>query len=80
MFTLSRAFKEGGHQVITFTRLAMSNGFGGVAVIAFFAVVAVPAGGVVAALEAHAAARATRQLVKFHVEAAPACVQVAIAR
>lgn len=74
----TRAFWR-GDGAITFTRFAMSNGLAGVAIVAFLAVVAVPAGGVVAALEAHAAARASRQLVQLHVEAAAARVQVAVA-
>ena len=66
--------------VLTFACLAVSDGPGGVAVVALLAVVAVPAGSEVPALEAHAPAHPARQLVQVHVEAALPRVLVAIAR
>lgn len=57
----------------------MSDGPRGVPVVALLAVVAVPAGGEVPALQAHAPAHAARQLVQLHVEAALPRVLVAIA-
>lgn len=57
----------------------MRDGLTGVAVVALLAVVAVAAGRVVAAFEAHAAADAARQLEQFHVEATAPSVQIAIA-
>lgn len=57
----------------------MSDGAVGVPVVALLAVVAVPAGRVVPALQADASAHAARQLVQVHVEAALPRVLVAIA-
>jgi thioredoxin-like negative regulator of GroEL len=58
----------------------VGDGLGGVSVVALPAVVAVAAGGEVAAFEAHAARLAARQFVQLHVEAAAAGVIVAVAR
>lgn len=57
----------------------MSDGPVGVPVVALPAVVAVPAGREVPALQADASAHAARQLVQVHVEAALPRVLVAIA-
>lgn len=57
----------------------MGDGLAHVAVVALFAVVAVAAGRVVAAVEADAPALAPGQLVELHVEAAAPGVQVAAA-
>ena len=62
----------------TFAGLAVGDGLAQVAEVALLAVVAVAAGRVVAAVEADAPALAPRQLVKLHVEAAAASVQVAV--
>lgn len=66
--------------VLTFAGLPVGDGLGGVSVVALPAVVAVAAGGEVAAFEAHAARLAARQFVQLHVEAAAAGVIVAVAR
>lgn len=58
----------------------MGDEFSGVAVVALLAVVAVAAGRVVPAFEAHAPAHATRQLEQLHVEPATPGVQIALAR
>lgn len=57
----------------------MGDGLGQVSVVALFAVVAVAAGCVVAAVEAHASALPARQFVQLHVEAASPGVEVAVA-
>lgn len=65
--------------LLTLAGAAVGYGPGGVAVEAFLAVVAVAAGGVVAAAVTHAAAHPPRQLIQFHVEATLAGVQVTVA-
>ena len=64
----------------TSASLAVINRFVAVAIESFLAVVAVASVGVVAALDADAAADVSRQLVQFHVEAALTRVTVALAR
>lgn len=58
----------------------MGDGLGGVSVVAFLAVVTVPARSEVSTLEADAPAHSTTQLVQLHVEAAPPCVPVTVTR
>lgn len=58
----------------------MRDGSGHVSVEPLLAVVAVAAGGVVAAVHAHASALPPRQLVQLHVESTAAGVEVAVAR
>lgn len=74
--TASASARRGG---LTLASPAVSHGSAHVSVEAFLAVVAVAAGGVVAAVHAHASALPPRQLVQLHVEAAAASVQVAVA-
>ena len=59
--------------------LFAGDGFSGISVVAFFAVVAMSAGRVVLALEADSARDATRQLEKLHIESASSGVIVALA-
>ena len=60
--------------------LLVGDGLLRVAVVALLAVVAVPAGRVVLALQADAAGNAAGELEELHVEPAPARVVVALAR
>ena len=65
--------------VLTFARLPVSDGLGGVPVVTLLAVMTVPASSEVATLEANASTHATRQFVQLHVEAAAPGVQIAVA-
>lgn len=56
--------------VLTFACLPVCDRLGGVPVVTLLAVMTVPPGGEVAALEAHAPTHATRQFVQLHVETA----------
>ena len=58
----------------------MGDGLGQVPVVALLAVVAVPPGRVVAAVEADSSALPPRQLVQLHVEPASPGMQVAVTR
>ena len=64
----------------TFARLAVGDEFGRVAVVALLAVMAVAAGRVVPALEAHATAHPTGQFEQLHVEPATPRMQITLAR
>ena len=65
---------------LTFAGLAVLDGPAAVAEEALPAVVTVPAGRVVPAVEADATALPARQLVQLHVEPTPPRVQVTVAR
>lgn len=75
-FLAVRTFKV--DVLLTFASLLMRDGLSGIPVVALAAVVAVPAGGVVPALEADAPGGPPRQLVQLHVEPAAARVPVAV--
>ena len=66
-------------KTLTFAGLAMCDRLGGVAIVAILAVVAIASGGVVAAVDADAAALVAAEFVQLHVEAAAASVEVAVA-
>ena len=70
----------GSALLLTFAGVSVGDGLGGVAVVAFAAVVAVAAGGEVSAPETHPAGHPAGQLPQLHVEAALAGVAVAVAR
>lgn len=57
----------------------MRNLLGGVPVIPFTTVMAVPAGRVVPALQTHASGHSARQFVQLHVESTPTSVLIAFA-
>lgn len=65
---------------LTFAGSSVSDGSGHVSVKALLAVVAVAAGGVVAAVHADPSALPPRQLVQLHVESTATGVEVAVAR
>ena len=56
--------------VLTFARLPVCDGLGGVPVVTLLTVMAVPASSEVATLQTHASTHATRQFVQLHVKAA----------
>lgn len=65
---------------LTLAGPSVADGSGQVSVEALLAIVAVAAGGVVAAVHADASALPPRQFIQLHVEAAAAGVEVAVAR
>jgi hypothetical protein len=64
--------------MLTFARLPVCDGLGGVPVVTLLAVMTVPPGGEVATLETHTPTHATRQFVQLHVETTAPGVQVAV--
>lgn len=64
--------------ILTFAHFAMTNRFGWITIIAFFAVVAVAARCCMSTIQAYSTGYTARHLIQFHIETASSRVSIAV--